>query len=117
MPYQALLNDLVGRLTGAQAALLLDDEGEVVVEAGARDERHRLIGAYQGIALGTARRILDRYQVGELGLVVCRYATSTVILRPLADGYYLVLALAPEASLAQGLRHSAESAERLRAEL
>jgi predicted regulator of Ras-like GTPase activity (Roadblock/LC7/MglB family) len=117
MPYQALLEDLVGRLRGAQAALLLDFEGEVVVQAGARDERLRLIGAYQGIALATARRILDRYERGEPALVLCRYATGTVILRPLRDGYYLVLALTPEASLAHGLRHSAEASERLRAEL
>ena len=88
-----------------------------MVEAGARDERHRLIGAYQGIALAAARRILDRYQAGELGLVLCRYAKGTVILRPLEDGYYLVLALGPEASLAQGLRRTAETSERLRAEL
>ena len=40
-----------------------------------------------------------------------------MILRPLRDGYYLVLALTPEANLAQGLRHSAEVSERLREEL
>jgi predicted regulator of Ras-like GTPase activity (Roadblock/LC7/MglB family) len=117
MPYQALLDDLVRRVDGAPAALLLDSEGEVVVEAGVRDERHRLIGAYQGIALVAARRIVERYQAGTLGLIVCRYASRSVILRPLAHGYYLILALAPQAGLAQGLRHSAETAARLQAEL
>ena len=117
MPYQVLLDDLVQRLPGARAALLLDVEGELVVESGARDLRHRLIGAYQGIALAALRRILDRYEGGDPGLLVCRYARGTVIVRPLADGYYLVLALAPEASLAQGLRHSSEVSERLRTEL
>jgi len=117
MPYQILLEDLMGRVDGAQAALLLDSEGEVVVEAGARDERHRLIGAYQGIALAAARRILDRHEAGGVGLILCRYATGTVILRPLKDGYYLVFALGPEASLAQGLWRSAETSERLELEL
>lgn len=117
MPYQAMLDDLVGRLGGAPAALLLDSEGEVVVESGLRDERHRLIGAYQGIALAATRRILDRYDAGRPGLVVCRYARRNVILRPLSHGYYLVLALAPEAGLAQALRRSAEAALRLQAEL
>lgn len=115
MPYQFFLEDLVARLAGAQAALLLDSEGEVVVEAGARDERHRLIGAYQGIVLADARRILDRYEGGELGLIVCRYSRGTVILRPLKDGYYLIVAIAPEASLAQGLQRSAQAWERLQA--
>ena len=117
MPYQALLDDLVERLPGARAALLLDAEGELVVDSGARDLRHRLIGAYQGIALADARRILDRYQGGNPGLLVCRYAQGTVIVRSLRDGYYLVLSLAPDASLAQGLRHSSDASERLRAEL
>jgi len=117
MPYQFFLEDLVARLAGARAALLLDSEGEVVVQAGARDERHRLIGAYQGITLAAARRILDRHEAGTPGLIVCRYARGTVILRPLKDGYYLVLAIAPDASLALGLQRSADASERLQAQL
>jgi predicted regulator of Ras-like GTPase activity (Roadblock/LC7/MglB family) len=117
MPYQALLDDLVRRIPGAESALLLDVEGEVVMQSGARDDRHRLIGAYQGIALGAARRIFERYEGGEPGLLVTRYAKGTVIQRPLADGYYLVLALGRDASLALSLRHSAVAAERLREEL
>jgi predicted regulator of Ras-like GTPase activity (Roadblock/LC7/MglB family) len=117
MLYQALLDGLVERLVGARAALLLDAEGELVVESGARDTRHRLIGAYQGIALSVARRLLDRYQGGQPGLLLCRYARGTVIVRPIVDGYYLVLALAPEASLAQGLRHSDQVSKQLRTEL
>jgi len=117
MPYRALLEDLLGRLPGAEGALLLDVEGEVVVQAGAGDERHRLIGAYHGIALSAARRMLARLGGGEPRLLVSRYARGTVVMRPLRDGYYMVLALAPEASLAQGLRASLEIGARLSEEL
>ena len=51
MPYLSLLQGLVGSVDGALGALLMDATGEVVVEAGNGEERHRLIGAYQGIAL------------------------------------------------------------------
>jgi predicted regulator of Ras-like GTPase activity (Roadblock/LC7/MglB family) len=117
MPYQALLDELVKRAEGAQAALLLASDGEVVVQAGQSDDRQRLIGVYQGLALAAVRRLLDRYQAGSPGLVVSRYARGRVILRPLSDGYYLVVSLAPDARLAVALHRSAETSERLRAEL
>lgn len=116
MPYQALLEDL-RRTVDGHAALLLDSEGEVVVEVGARDMRHRLIGAYQGISLAALRRITERHGVGDVECLVCRYSSTTVILRPLKDGYYLVLSLGPEGRVAEGVHRSAAAQSRLNAEL
>jgi predicted regulator of Ras-like GTPase activity (Roadblock/LC7/MglB family) len=82
--------------------LLLDATGEVVMEAGAGDERHRLVGAYQGIALGEAQRAATRHDGGAVWELVYRYERGGVILQPLKDGYYLVLVLGPGASLALG---------------
>lgn len=117
MPYLKLLERLLTSAPGAQAALLLDAQGEVVVGAGARDDRHRLIGAYQGIALGVAQRTTQRYAAGPIHYIVCRYVWGAVILRPLKDGYYLLVSLVPEASLAQCVHRSAETQEGLDAEL
>ncbi|HXB55738.1 MAG TPA: hypothetical protein VN461_13200 [Vicinamibacteria bacterium] len=117
MPYLAALERLLRAVTGAQAALLIDGVGEVVVEAGARDYRHRLIGAYQGIGLAVAQRTMKRYAGGGIHHILCRYALGTVILRPLKDGYYLVVSLGPEVLLAQGIRHSAQTQEELDAAL
>jgi predicted regulator of Ras-like GTPase activity (Roadblock/LC7/MglB family) len=117
MPYLGVLERLLKAIRGAQGALLLDQLGEVVVEAGARDWRHRLIGAYQGIALATAERTTERYAIGRVSHILCRYLWGTVILRPLKDGYYLVVSMAPDASLAEGLRHSAAAQERMNEEL
>jgi predicted regulator of Ras-like GTPase activity (Roadblock/LC7/MglB family) len=86
----------------------------VVVEAGGeRDERQRLIGAYQGIALARARELDGRYATGEIHHVLCRYSGGHVILRPLKDGYYLVVSLSPSANVGLGLFRSAESQERM----
>ena len=117
MPYLLLLERLLRAVPGSQATLLLDALGELVVDAGARDERNRLIGAYQGISLAAARRTTDRYAGGRVECIVCRYTGGTVIVRSLKDGYYLVLSLSVEASLAQAMRHSAVAQEGLEAEL
>jgi predicted regulator of Ras-like GTPase activity (Roadblock/LC7/MglB family) len=117
VPYLRLLERLLASVPGAQAALLLDPNGEVVVEAGAQLIRHRLIGAYQGIALATARKAIERYEVGPLACLVCRYASASLILRPLRDGYYLLVSLAPEANLGRGIHFSAEAQAGLDAEL
>jgi predicted regulator of Ras-like GTPase activity (Roadblock/LC7/MglB family) len=117
MPYQRLLAKLLAAVSGSQAALLLDAQGEVVVEAGLQDERHRLIAAYQGISLATAQRTSSRYGVGDIGYLVCRYASGSVILRPLKDGYYLVVSLAAEAQLPRAVHHSALAQEALNVEL
>src|SRR5687768_16051357 len=65
LPYQRLLDELI-RSVRADAALLLDAEGEVAIQSGTSDERHRLIGAYQGIGLTTARRTLARHDRGPI---------------------------------------------------
>jgi predicted regulator of Ras-like GTPase activity (Roadblock/LC7/MglB family) len=57
---------------------------------------------------------------GELGAirhVLCRYSDGHVMLRPLKDGYYLVLSLAPAANLGQALHRSADTEARVNAEL
>ena len=89
-------------MPGARAALVLDAAGDVVVESGARDDRSRLVGAYQGIAFGEAQRAATREGGGSVQEVVSRYERGAVILQPLRDGYYLVFVLGPEASLALG---------------
>ena len=57
MPYQRILDELVRSVPAREGALLLDATARSWSQAGSRDYRHRLIGAYQGIALATARRI------------------------------------------------------------
>ena len=112
MPYQMLLDQLVERVVGAHAAVLLDEQGERVVESGARDYKHRLIGAYQGIALLAAQRALGE-TAGVIDYILCRYDWGTVVLRPMRDGYYLILSLSPEVILGPGLHRSVEAQLRI----
>ena len=116
MPYQRLLDDLV-RAVDASGALLLDAEGEIVVEGGARDYRHRLIGAYKGLALAMVRKMVARHGGGDIAYLLYRYTDGIVILRPLKDGYYLVLSLPVGGRVGEGLHHSQRAQENLNREL
>lgn len=106
MLYVPVLQSLLASVEGAYAALLLDSEGEVVVEAGDKQWRHRLIGAYEGIALATLKQIVARHALGSLDYVVRRHAGGSVILRPLKDGYYLMVSLGPRARVAEAIHRT-----------
>ncbi len=108
---------MVRSVPDAEGALLLDSEGEVVVQAGAGDFRHRLIGAYQGIALAIARRIGTRHGTGAVKSLTCRYSGAALVLRPLKDGYYFVLAIAAGGDLADAVRRSESTRRRIDQEL
>jgi predicted regulator of Ras-like GTPase activity (Roadblock/LC7/MglB family) len=117
MVYQSLLNELCRSLSGARGALMLDVAGEVVIGSDRCDDRLKLIGAYHGIALAAARRTADRYEGGEIGHMVSRYLWGTVISQPLKDGYYFVLALAPDASIPLAVYRSGQMRARLDSEI
>jgi len=117
MPYRFVLESGVRSVRGAQAALMLAALGDVVLETGETLDRHRPIGAYQGIALASAQRTPQQHAAGGVHYMLCRYAAGDVIPRPLKDGYYLIVSLAPDGDLAHGIRGSAEAQERMNAEL
>jgi len=117
MLYVPVLEDLLASLRGAHAALMLDSEGEVVVEAGDKQWRHRLIGAYEGISLSTIKKIVERHRMGALDYVLRRHTTGAVLLRPLKDGYYLLVSLGPDAPLWEAVHRSAVTKVSLDADL
>ena len=94
MPYQEILEDLVRSVDRVEGALLLDSTGELVVASGSAAHRHRLIGAYQGIVLAQAQGLAARLALGGVRYLLWRHAGGSVIVRPLKDGYYLVVSVA-----------------------
>jgi predicted regulator of Ras-like GTPase activity (Roadblock/LC7/MglB family) len=117
LPYKRILEGLLARVAGARSALLLDAQGEVVVGAGSLDERERLIGAYQGIALGMVSRAAERFGGGEVKTVVSRHALGSVVLATLKEGYYLVISLGPASLPAVAARHCEEARQKLNQEI
>ena len=117
MPYRRILEELLALVPGSRTALLLDVQGEVVVGAGDMDERHRLIGAYQGIALGMATRTAVRFGTGLIQSLVWRHDGGAVVLSTLKDGYYLVLSLGAESLVPLASRHCETAREKLNREI
>jgi predicted regulator of Ras-like GTPase activity (Roadblock/LC7/MglB family) len=117
VPYRRILENLLARARGARTALLLDAQGEVVVGAGDLDERQRLIGAYQGIALGMASRTAERFDAGNVRTLVSRHEGGAVVLTTLKDGYYLVVSLGPRGVPGAAARHCEEAREHLDREI
>ena len=117
MPYRRILEQLLARVAGARTALLLDAQGEVVVGAGDLGERQRLIGAYQGIALGMASRTAGRFDAGEVRSLLWRHDGGSVVLTTLKDGYYLVVSLGRESLPAAAVRHCEDARIRLEQEM
>jgi predicted regulator of Ras-like GTPase activity (Roadblock/LC7/MglB family) len=116
VPYQVILEELV-RSARVEGALLLDSSGELVIAVGAAEPRHRLIGAYQGIVLGHAQRMAGRHALGAVRYMLWRHEGGAVIVRPLKDGYYLVVSLTEGADVARCLHRSGAVQERLNHEL
>jgi predicted regulator of Ras-like GTPase activity (Roadblock/LC7/MglB family) len=117
MPYRRILEELLARVRGSRTALLLDAQGEVVVGAGELDERHRLIGAYQGIALGMAARTATRFETGAVRSLVWRHEQGAVVLATLREGYYLVLSLGPGSLVPLAVRLCEDARQRLDGEI
>jgi predicted regulator of Ras-like GTPase activity (Roadblock/LC7/MglB family) len=117
LPYRRILEALLTHVAGARTALLLDAQGEVVVGAGDLGERQRLIGAYQGIALGMASRTAGRFEAGEVRSLVWRHDGGSVVLTTLRDGYYLVVSLGHEVLPAVAVRHCEDARARLEVEI
>jgi predicted regulator of Ras-like GTPase activity (Roadblock/LC7/MglB family) len=117
VPYRRILEDLLARVPASHTALLLDAQGEVVVGAGDLDERHRLIGAYQGIALSMATRTAGRFETGAVRTLAWRHQGGAVILATLRDGYYLVLSVGPNGLVALAQRYCEDARLRLNEEI
>ncbi len=117
MPYLSILDALLARVPGSLAALLLDAQGEVVVGSGQVDERHRLIGAYQGIALGMAARAAERFDAGAVRSLAWRHQGGTLLIQPLRDGYFLLLSLGPRSVVGLAQRRCEEARSKLDAEI
>jgi predicted regulator of Ras-like GTPase activity (Roadblock/LC7/MglB family) len=117
LPYRRIIEALLARVPGARTALLLDAQGEVVVGAGDLGERERLIGAYEGIALGMATRTATRFKAGAVRSLVWRHEGGSIVVSTLRDGYYLVLSLGPAALVPAAVRRAEEAGQRLEDEI
>lgn len=101
MPFQYLLTNLMVDVPGAHGAIFLDPEGEFVEYVTRRSTPYELKveGAYHGLLLRTAARLLRGAKGGDVVDVVVAGSALKVVSRRLKGGYYLVLVMEPIAPL------------------
>jgi predicted regulator of Ras-like GTPase activity (Roadblock/LC7/MglB family) len=94
VPFAGLLEQLLAAVPGALGAILVDREGEAVVQAG-RIEAYDLqvMGAHQGVVVQQLRMLMDRCGGGRLEELVITGAVGRVLVLPVTDACSLVLAL------------------------
>lgn len=99
MPFQYLLTNLLVDVPGAHGAIFLDPEGEFVeyVTRRATPYQLKVEGAYHGLLLRRASRLLHGADGGQVEQLVVVGSQLKVLSRRLKDGYYLVLIMEPNA--------------------
>jgi predicted regulator of Ras-like GTPase activity (Roadblock/LC7/MglB family) len=97
VPFHYLLTNLLVDVPGAQGAAFLDAEGEAVdfVSRGATPYELKLEGAYHGLFLRRARKLVEIAGGGGLRRLVINGSAMDVMSRALRGDYYLVVILEP----------------------
>jgi hypothetical protein len=72
---------------------------------------------YHGIVLSAARRAFRPHRAGQIDYLLSRYDGGTVIVRPVNDGYYVVVALRPGSDVGSSLLRSAAAQDRMNEEI
>lgn len=103
MPFHFILADLLARNERAVGALFLDPSGETIDLACSELSPYqmRVLGAYLGIHLRHAERVLGSNWLGRPALLHVEQDQLHVYAAPLPEGYYLVLAQKPPAQVAR----------------
>jgi hypothetical protein len=104
MPYRSLLKKLLEQVEGAVGAGFADYEGETVQLLGQfADFEHRVHIACQGILLQQIKKAHQSH-LPPPAVVFCKYQFGTLLIKPVKDGYYLVLTLAHPKQTARAIR-------------
>ncbi|MCS7183632.1 MAG: hypothetical protein NZ869_11055 [Thermoanaerobaculum sp.] len=119
MPFHYLLTNLMVDVPGAHGAIFLDPEGEFVEYVTRRSTPYELKveGAYHGLLLRKADKLLRGINGGEVTEVAVVGSALKVLSHRLKGGYYLVLLMEPNAPLGLARRTVAVTAQALNQEI
>lgn len=119
MPFHYILGNLLAKNERAVGALFLDPTGETIDLACSEFNPYqmRVLGAYLGIHLRQAERILSSSWLGEPRMLHVELESLHVHAIPMEDGYYMALIQRPPVAVAQAHRSLRRAAEELAAEV
>jgi predicted regulator of Ras-like GTPase activity (Roadblock/LC7/MglB family) len=94
MPFKRMLENLVNRVPGAEAALFADNEDEAVAAYTAAEDTEygiKFVGAHHGILLRKASQAISGLNMGQTREIIFRHEKFQVLATPVNSQYYLVL--------------------------
>ena len=108
---QAVLADLLGRVTGLHGAIVLDSEGIPIAQASqAPGVDLEAVGAGASLLLRDTLAAAERLGQGRIGEVLLEAERMTLAMIPLKNACSLCLLLGPEATLGRGLLEARRTA-------
>jgi len=118
MPFRNLLEELLERTPGALGTILVDWEGEAVMQAGLMNEYElQVFGAHKGIILNNLREVVGRSDASSLKEITIVTSDSQTLVLPVNPEYFLVLNLQREATLGRALFEARRTVAALKLEI
>jgi predicted regulator of Ras-like GTPase activity (Roadblock/LC7/MglB family) len=117
--FQEALRNIVDKVEGGVAGLIMDNEG-IAVDTYARDGAPfdiTTIGIEFGVVLGSIKRAAESLDAGKAHEVAIGTDKLVTLIRTLGDTYFLAVALRPDGNLGKGRFLMRTAAPKLIAEL
>jgi len=114
MPFKKIMGNLVDSIPGATGSIFLDWEGESVDQYAVGNDTYHLkvLGAHKGVILNLIGNAQKAAEESTIECVSIKMKNFSVIMAPVNEGYFVVLALKPDSSISKaryGIRHAARA--------
>jgi predicted regulator of Ras-like GTPase activity (Roadblock/LC7/MglB family) len=117
--FRDALRDIVDKIEGGVAGLIMDSEG-IAVESYTRGDAPfdiTTIGIEFGVVLGSIKRAAESLEAGKAHEVAIGTDRVVTLIRTLGDTYFLAIAVTPDGNLGKGRYLMRTAAPKLLAEL
>ena len=112
-----ILNDLIGAVKGASAAIFVDGDGEAIVQAGDSQRDIRLLGAWKEIHLDRIKAITTQLGLGSVQAVLFSLDEGNEVIAPVGTDYCLILFMSSYSDIRQALLEMMKTIERLKKDI
>jgi predicted regulator of Ras-like GTPase activity (Roadblock/LC7/MglB family) len=117
--FQDALREIVDKVEGGVAGLIMDSEG-IAVDSYARADAPfdiNVVGIEFGVVLGSIKRAAESLEAGKAHEVAIGTDKMITLIRTLGDTYFLALTMKPDGNLGKGRFLMRTAAPKLLAEL
>jgi predicted regulator of Ras-like GTPase activity (Roadblock/LC7/MglB family) len=112
-----ILNDLIGAVKGASAAIFVDGDGEAIVQAGDSQRDIRLLGAWKELHLDRIKDITTKLGLGSVQAVLFSLDEGNELIAPVGSEYCLILFMSSYSDIRQAMTELMKTIELLKKDI